>query len=441
MDEQTQQARDAQEFRASAAASPLRRLSSVSISSASKSDQDRTFALLRRVRSTTSEASASLGTMASTMHAAQQVQKETGQLLAQWFSGLSVREMERRLREAFARLDKDGSNTIDIAEFAEITQVLGLSLSPDRISGLFADVDADGSGTISFEELRHAVRKSVKEPCDRGCPVCCAHQQHQAAGEPRAPVYENGSAEYNTEKALQRLQAAVRRSLQVCESQPSASTHSSSEFSRLPMMPRSKSSDELAAEAAELRVRLAVDELACMKRSISDPTLREASRASDSDARLDQPVSPRQEAEEAEEAAYIHELELEVSRLEKARELSRKSTTATSPTFPPPCDRGQPGATALSAASTRASPGLGSPASKMGPGHGPGEMLRQAGARLRDRVSRARDQVRCVRRGVRAWVREWKSSLCLCACVGERVRIFIGKQKSCISHQCYRPTD
>jgi hypothetical protein len=97
---------------------------SISISSASKNDHDRTQALLRRVRSTMADVSASLDSMASTMDASQHVRDATAQLVAKWLGGLSVSEIDARLRSAFDLLDTDGSNALDKAEFGRIAQVL-----------------------------------------------------------------------------------------------------------------------------------------------------------------------------------------------------------------------------------------------------------------------------------------------------------------------------
>ena len=327
-------AQNLEEPRAFTAAPQLCRLSSVSITAASKSDQDRICAILRRAQSTTSEASASLGTIVATMHAAEHVSKETGQLLGRQFSGLSVKEMDDKLLDVFVQLDVDASNSIDKAEFAQITQMLGMSILPDQVSALFHAVDADGSGTISFEELRQAIQNCVQTPS------------------------ADGLAEKN---ASEQLQAVIRRLLQLSRQELLIPSQVLQQFK----LPQANSSDEFVQ-----RVRSAVEELASMRRSVSDPSLH-PDRASEWN-------DPQQEAEEA---TYICELEHEIKRLQERR--CSKKAAASPSSFPAAYSAASASLAATANLSAFPAPGRGKLA--------PGELLKRAGARLREMASSARD--------------------------------------------------
>lgn len=218
----------------------LARSLSISISAASKDDHDRTQALLRRVQSTTAEASASLNSMVSTMRAAQHVRDATGQLVAQWLAGLSVSEIDARLRDAFDVLDADGSNALDKAEFVRIAQVLG-PLTCDQISALFAELDTDGSGTVSYAELQHMVRTHLGKHCDSTCTVCTTNKLDD---HPRRSAARAAGVDGRRSDAAQTQQAAARRMPSLPGDEPLHNTAmSDASIRRVPSLPRAKSTD------------------------------------------------------------------------------------------------------------------------------------------------------------------------------------------------------
>lgn len=62
-------------------------------------------------------------------------------------------------RMAFDILDAEGSNQLDISAVRKVFVLLRRSISSDNLRELFAKIDLDGSGTINFFEFLHLVHE------------------------------------------------------------------------------------------------------------------------------------------------------------------------------------------------------------------------------------------------------------------------------------------
>eukprot|EP00945_MAST-04E_sp_MAST-4E-sp1_P004665 g4665.t1 len=63
-----------------------------------------------------------------------------------------------RIRDAFLKIDKDGSGELDIKEFGEMCVSMGLELSNMELEWVFSRIDTDGSKEISFHEFDTHIR-------------------------------------------------------------------------------------------------------------------------------------------------------------------------------------------------------------------------------------------------------------------------------------------
>jgi Ca2+-binding EF-hand superfamily protein len=61
------------------------------------------------------------------------------------------------VRDAFARVDKDGSGTIDISELERLLSQAGVYPSPAELDILYKRMDRDLDGEISFDEFYAAI--------------------------------------------------------------------------------------------------------------------------------------------------------------------------------------------------------------------------------------------------------------------------------------------
>lgn len=61
---------------------------------------------------------------------------------------------EDKIAALFAEFDKDGSGSIDAAEFQDLAYACGQALSADEVTAVIAQLDADGNGTIEINEFR-----------------------------------------------------------------------------------------------------------------------------------------------------------------------------------------------------------------------------------------------------------------------------------------------
>jgi len=73
---------------------------------------------------------------------------------------LSDEDIMQLLRESFDEFDKDGSGQMQIGEFAQAWNVLGLKGTPQEMQDAFKQVDVDNSGVVSFKEFATAIKDS-----------------------------------------------------------------------------------------------------------------------------------------------------------------------------------------------------------------------------------------------------------------------------------------
>ena len=69
---------------------------------------------------------------------------------------LSADNSYQQAYAAFQQFDKDGSNTITVAEVREACQYLENKLSEDEIQAMVQRMDQDGNGIIDFDEFAKA---------------------------------------------------------------------------------------------------------------------------------------------------------------------------------------------------------------------------------------------------------------------------------------------
>ena len=79
---------------------------------------------------------------------------------------------EDELREAFNKIDKDGSGSIDREELEEALnkemEAEGKKLTADQIDQLMNFADADGNGEIDFDEYKTIIQASSGVPKKTG---------------------------------------------------------------------------------------------------------------------------------------------------------------------------------------------------------------------------------------------------------------------------------
>ena len=71
------------------------------------------------------------------------------------FDALSDEDIMQLLKEAFDEFDKDGSGQMQIGEFTQAWNFLGLKGTSQEIQDAFKQVDVDNSGVVSFIEFGH----------------------------------------------------------------------------------------------------------------------------------------------------------------------------------------------------------------------------------------------------------------------------------------------
>mmetsp|Transcript_23652 Transcript_23652/g.47229 ORF Transcript_23652/g.47229 Transcript_23652/m.47229 type:complete len:174 (-) Transcript_23652:282-803(-) len=91
---------------------------------------------------------------------------------ALWARTTAHKGEERVLKDAFLFFDKDRSGAVDVKEFAQALEHLGLhtqstglpgygGLQPEVVTGLFSRYDADGSGSLDTSEFFTSLMKET----------------------------------------------------------------------------------------------------------------------------------------------------------------------------------------------------------------------------------------------------------------------------------------
>ena len=87
-----------------------------------------------------------------------QDEKRIFSYLEQWMDSKYL-----RIRDAFKRIDTDGSGELDINEFQDLCASMGLALSQSELQWIFERIDTDKSGEISFQEFDDHIRIQRKK--------------------------------------------------------------------------------------------------------------------------------------------------------------------------------------------------------------------------------------------------------------------------------------
>merc|ERR1712243_105415 len=66
-------------------------------------------------------------------------------------------------KDAFERIDKEGTGEIPTSELGSVMRMLGHQLKPDQLQECIGEVDGDGSGFVDFEEFLVLMTKKTKE--------------------------------------------------------------------------------------------------------------------------------------------------------------------------------------------------------------------------------------------------------------------------------------
>ncbi len=67
--------------------------------------------------------------------------------------GASIAEKREAAQRAFHMYDTDRSGAIDVNEFANALNYLGLGISLDDAAAIVCVIDTDGNGTVSMNEF------------------------------------------------------------------------------------------------------------------------------------------------------------------------------------------------------------------------------------------------------------------------------------------------
>lgn len=66
-------------------------------------------------------------------------------------------------KDAFERIDKEGSGEIPTSELGSVMRMLGHNLKPDQLQECIEEVDGDGSGFVDFDEFLQLMTNKTKE--------------------------------------------------------------------------------------------------------------------------------------------------------------------------------------------------------------------------------------------------------------------------------------
>ncbi len=72
-----------------------------------------------------------------------------------------VTDSAANLKHEFDRFDRDGSGSIDEAEFGELLTALGLGFSQEKAMVAFLAIDINGNGRIDFGEFETWWKKHI----------------------------------------------------------------------------------------------------------------------------------------------------------------------------------------------------------------------------------------------------------------------------------------
>lgn len=89
--------------------------------------------------------------------------RSLGGVQPSWTSASGREERLKCARDAFVRVDKDGSGTIDVGELENLLNLAGLYPTAAELDVLYKRFDKDADGSISFEEFIEAMVEDWEE--------------------------------------------------------------------------------------------------------------------------------------------------------------------------------------------------------------------------------------------------------------------------------------
>ena len=84
--------------------------------------------------------------------------------------GASGSGAKDKVRNVFDVYDTAGTGMLDLSQFRLLLKELSMPLSKDDAAAVFAKVDADGSGTIEFDEFREWPVRGAQRPARAASP-------------------------------------------------------------------------------------------------------------------------------------------------------------------------------------------------------------------------------------------------------------------------------
>uniref|UniRef100_A0A7S3QZ31 EF-hand domain-containing protein n=1 Tax=Dunaliella tertiolecta TaxID=3047 RepID=A0A7S3QZ31_DUNTE len=73
----------------------------------------------------------------------------------------------KEFREIFDFMDRDKGGTLGIQEIKQLTDMLGMRISPDELDNIMKQIDADNSGQVDFDEFLQVMARPQQLPYTR----------------------------------------------------------------------------------------------------------------------------------------------------------------------------------------------------------------------------------------------------------------------------------
>ena len=87
-------------------------------------------------------------------------------IIAYLCSNFIASDEERKLRELFRYMDKDGSNALEKEEFQNCFNQINQIVSPEELDNIINDIDSNGTSKVEYEEFKAALCDKKKLLCE-----------------------------------------------------------------------------------------------------------------------------------------------------------------------------------------------------------------------------------------------------------------------------------
>uniref|UniRef100_A0A7S3QZQ8 EF-hand domain-containing protein n=1 Tax=Dunaliella tertiolecta TaxID=3047 RepID=A0A7S3QZQ8_DUNTE len=85
-----------------------------------------------------------------------------------WCEQVELSDAEvKEFREIFDFMDRDKGGTLGIQEIKQLTDMLGMRISPDELDNIMKQIDADNSGQVDFDEFLQVMARPQQLPYTR----------------------------------------------------------------------------------------------------------------------------------------------------------------------------------------------------------------------------------------------------------------------------------